>query len=326
MNSDTILTGIAMDDLSLHLYDIFNRRTMRQFDKCHGNRITDLGFRPGGLWLVSSSLDWTIKVWDLTSASLVDVLAFDDACRSFANSPNIKYMATVQCEQRGIYLWSSKTYYRPSIALRQLPADYEPATVFQLPGASFIDEKVSAEGGDDVAEQHPMQQEVTEEDGHNGGSSDLLDLCTFSGLSASRWANLSDLDLHRQRNKPKQQFLKAGKAQFFLISTPGLVPSFDVEGKQVAQSSRLLNSPIVMSASNHEASIFSDSLLIIENDAAYFSAFHHLLSSNVSSVYSELVNLRTECGAGSELLLKVFIQIASKAGSTARNELGRRRY
>ncbi|KAL1245167.1 S-adenosylmethionine synthase [Trichinella spiralis] len=81
-----------------------------------------------------------------------------------------------------------------------------------------------------------------------------------------------------------------------------------------------------MSASNHEASIFSDILLIIENDVAYFSAFHHLLSPNVSSVYSELVNLRTESGAGSERLLQVFIQIASKAGSTAQNELGRRRY
>ncbi|KRY51691.1 WD repeat-containing protein 36 [Trichinella britovi] len=109
MTSDTNFTGIAMDDLSLHFYDISNRRTVHQFDKCHGNRITDLGFRPGGLWLVSSSLDCTIEVWVLASACLVDVLAFDDACRSFAISPNIKYLATVQCEQRGIYLWSNKT-------------------------------------------------------------------------------------------------------------------------------------------------------------------------------------------------------------------------
>ncbi|KAL1245168.1 WD repeat-containing protein [Trichinella spiralis] len=203
-----------MDDLPLHLYDIFNRRTVRQFDKCHGNRITDLGFRPGGLWLVSSCLDWTIKVWDLASAFLVDVLAFDDACRSFAISPNIKYMATVQCEQRGIYLWSNKTYYRPGIALRQLPADYEPATVFQLPGTSCIDEKGSTEGGDRIVEQQPTQQENQKHTSHNGWSSDFMGLCTFSGLSANRWANLSDLDLHRQRNKPKQQLLKAGKAPF----------------------------------------------------------------------------------------------------------------
>ncbi|KRX69647.1 WD repeat-containing protein 36 [Trichinella sp. T6] len=181
---------------------------------------TDLGFRPGGLWLVSSSLDCTIEVWVLASACLVDVLAFDDACRSFAINPNIK----------------------------QMPADYEPATVFQLPGASCIDEKESTESGDEVVEQHPMQQEVTEED------------------------------------------------------------------EEVAQPSRLLNSPIVMSASNHEACISSELLLIIENDAAYFSASYHLLSSNVSSVCSELVNLGPESGAGSERLLQVFIQIAIKAG------------
>ncbi|KRZ94157.1 hypothetical protein T08_16112 [Trichinella sp. T8] len=198
-----------------------------------------------------------------------------------------------------------------------------PYGCFNLTG---IDEKVSAEGGNEVVEQHPMQQEVTEEDGHNGRCSDLLGLCTFSGLSASRWANLSDLDLHRQRNKPKQQLLKVGKAPFFLISTLGLVPSFDVEEEQVAQLSRLLKSPIVMSVSNDEASIFFILLFTIENDAAYFSAFHHLQSSNVSSVYSELVNLVTESGVGSKRLLQVLIQMASKARSTARNGLGRRRY
>ncbi|KRX12555.1 WD repeat-containing protein 36, partial [Trichinella nelsoni] len=194
MSSDNNLTVISLDDLSLHLYDIFNRRMVRRFDKSHGNRITNSGVSPVRLWLVSSSLDCTIK------------------CQH-----KVHGHCPVQTTRHLPGL--SKTYYCPSIALRQLP------------GAPFIDEKVSTEGGDEVVEQHPRQQEVTEED----------------GLSASRWAKLSDLDLHRQRNKPKQQLLKAGKAPFFLISTPGLVPSFDVEEEQVAQLSRLLKSPIVMS-------------------------------------------------------------------------------
>ncbi|KRX12738.1 WD repeat-containing protein 36 [Trichinella nelsoni] len=62
MSSDNNLTVISLDDLSLHLYDIFNRRMVRRFDKSHGNRITNSGVSPVRLWLVSSSLDCTIKV------------------------------------------------------------------------------------------------------------------------------------------------------------------------------------------------------------------------------------------------------------------------
>ncbi|KRY55869.1 Protein sidekick -like protein, partial [Trichinella britovi] len=337
LNSDNNLIGIALDNLSLHLYDIYNRRTVRRFDKCHGNRITDLGFGPGGQWLISSSLDCTIKVWDLASACLVDVLTFDDACRSFSISPNGQYMATAHCEQRGIYLWLNKTYYRPGIALRPLPLDYEPATVFQLPGAAAcIDEE-----GTEVVEEQSTQQELTEQDGEqqqekeNSPTEDSEDLqnqhhtgysgrcsrdslCAFSGLSESRWANLPDLDMIRQRNKPKQQLLKAGKAPFFLKSIPGLVPSFDVEEEEQVQRSRLLKSPIAMSASNCEASTFADLLLAADDDAAYFTAFHHLQSCNVSSVYTELVNLGPESGAGSERLLRAFMRMAIAVLKTGR--------
>ncbi|KRX42346.1 Protein sidekick -like protein [Trichinella murrelli] len=337
LNSDNNLIGIALDNLSLHLYDIYNRRTVRRFDKCHGNRITDLGFGPGGQWLISSSLDCTIKVWDLASACLVDVLTFDYACRSFSISPNGQYMATAHCEQRGIYLWLNKTYYRPGIALRPLPLDYEPATVFQLPGAAAcIDEE-----GTEVVEEQSTQQELTEQGGEqqqekeNSPTEDSEDLqnqhhtgysgrcsrdslCAFSGLSESRWANLPDLDMIRQRNKPKQQLLKAGKAPFFLKSIPGLVPSFDVEEEEQVQRSRLLKSPIAMSASNREASTFADLLLAADDDAAYFTAFHHLQSCNVSSVYTELVNLGPESGAGSERLLRAFMRMAIAVLKTGR--------
>ncbi|KAL1228252.1 WD repeat-containing protein [Trichinella spiralis] len=145
-------------------------------------------------------------------------------------------------------------------------------------------------------------------------------LCAFSGLSESRWANLSDLDMIRQRNKPKQQLLKAGKAPFFLKSIPGLVPSFDVEEEEEeqVQRSRLLKSPIAMSASNRETSTFADLLLAANDDAAYFTAFHHLQSCNVSSVYTELVNLGPESGAGSERLLRAFMRMAIAVLKTGR--------
>ncbi|KRZ30000.1 Protein sidekick -like protein [Trichinella pseudospiralis] len=361
LNNDNNLVGIALDDLSLHLYDIFNRRTVRRFDNCHGNRITDLGFGPGGQWLVSSSLDCTIKVWDLASACLVDVLAFDDACRSFAISSNGQYLATVHCEQRGIYLWSNKTYYRPGIALRPLPADYEPATVFQLPGAACIDEVAIAEDEDEVFEQRltltsdniEQQQELMEEDDDHGeqqdkenniaeeegagrddlqkrkqdqfasdneGSRDLYSLCTFSGLSASRWANLSDLDLLRQRNKPKKQrLIKADKAPFFLKSTPGLVPRFDVEEEEKEeQEQEVVKSSRLLKTSDYKASTFADQLLSAEDDTAYFVAFEHLKSSNPASLYTELVNLGPESGAGSEQLLRAFLRMTIAVLKTGR--------
>lgn len=38
----------------------------------HDGRVTDLTFNPSGKWLVSSSMDCTVCVWDLLTGCLID--------------------------------------------------------------------------------------------------------------------------------------------------------------------------------------------------------------------------------------------------------------
>lgn len=38
----------------------------------HDGRVTDLAFNPAGKWLISSSMDCTVCVWDLLTGCLID--------------------------------------------------------------------------------------------------------------------------------------------------------------------------------------------------------------------------------------------------------------
>ena len=43
----------------------------------HEGRVTDLTFNPAGKWLITSSMDSTVRTWDLLTGSLIDKLTVD---------------------------------------------------------------------------------------------------------------------------------------------------------------------------------------------------------------------------------------------------------
>ncbi len=53
-------------------YDIEAMRSVRQF-RGHTDRITDLRMSADARWLLSSSLDGTLRVWDVPSARCLQV-------------------------------------------------------------------------------------------------------------------------------------------------------------------------------------------------------------------------------------------------------------
>ena len=74
-------------------------------------------------------------------------------------------------------------------------------------------------------------------------------LVTLSDLPKSRWRNLQQLDVIKQRNKPKEPPAKPKQAPFFLPTVAGLQPKFvtddgddDVElAKLKKEESRIIN-------------------------------------------------------------------------------------
>lgn len=43
----------------------------------HDGRVTDMTFNPAGKWLITSSMDSTVRTWDLLTGSLIDKLTVD---------------------------------------------------------------------------------------------------------------------------------------------------------------------------------------------------------------------------------------------------------
>lgn len=84
---------------------------------------------------MTAGMDCLIKVWDIPSGKLIDCFKFDKAPTSVCFSPTSEYLVTTHVNELGIYLWSNKTLYS-HVPLKQLPDDYEPADVVQMPNTS----------------------------------------------------------------------------------------------------------------------------------------------------------------------------------------------
>lgn len=73
-------------------------------------------------WIVSTSLDSTIRTWDLPSGNQVDVFKTDSIATSVSFSPSGDFLATAHVDQVGIFLWSNKSLFS-SVILKPVVDD-----------------------------------------------------------------------------------------------------------------------------------------------------------------------------------------------------------
>ena len=110
LHDDSRLLAIVSDDLLIKVVDIDSSRIVREF-KGHNNRITDLTFSGDGRWIISASLDATIRTWDIPTGFLVDVFKVPQICTSLCMSPSGEFLVTTHVDNVGICLWSNKSMY-----------------------------------------------------------------------------------------------------------------------------------------------------------------------------------------------------------------------
>ena len=67
--------------------------------------------KPDSKWLVCSSLDKTIKVFDILTGCLIDWIKFQKGPISIDFSLSGEYLATSHVGDKGVYLWSNKSYF-----------------------------------------------------------------------------------------------------------------------------------------------------------------------------------------------------------------------
>ncbi|KAG0349234.1 hypothetical protein BG004_000458 [Podila humilis] len=293
--------AVICDDLCIRVVDVENRRVVREFWG-HSNRITDMTFSPDGHWLVSASLDATIRTWDLPTGHMVDIFKCESIATSLTFSPTGDFLATSHVDNVGIFLWANRMQFT-TVSLRSISEDEDVARV-ALPTSTTLDDL-----DEDAENIYTTNEEVQALEPTIKTPEQLTEqMITLSLLPKSKWQNLLNLDVIKARNKPKEAPKAPEKAPFFLSTLPGVEPKFVATQADEAKSDGNDSKMIRMSMLQPETVFMTllkrghasgrvRSMVVhegqkdeqtIEVERDYSAFFDHLKSLNPSAVDFEL--------------------------------------
>ncbi|KAF5822356.1 putative transcription factor WD40-like family [Helianthus annuus] len=218
-NRSNGLLATVTDDLVIRMFDVVALKLVRKFEG-HTDRITDICFSEDGKWLMSSSMDGTLRIWDVILARQIDAIHADVPITALSLSPNMDVLATTHVDQNGVYLWVNQAMFSGATNIDSYGSGKEVVNV-KLPSVSS-----GGDSKDDVDSDKPVStdpqaqaQPVT----HTPLlDQQIPDLVTLSLLPKSQWQSLINLDIIKARNKPIEPPKKPENAPFFLPSIPSL--------------------------------------------------------------------------------------------------------
>ncbi|XP_050373061.1 uncharacterized protein LOC126790760 [Argentina anserina] len=210
------LLAVAADDLIIRLFDVVASRMVRKFEG-HTDRVTDMCFSEDGKWLLSSSMDGSLRVWDVILARQIDALHVDVSVTALSLSPNMDILATSHVDQNGVYLWVNQSMFSGASKVESYASGKQIVSV-KLPSVS------STKGSEAEDSDEPIGNSTQLKDSSALSTVVLQipDLVTLSSYPKSQWQSLINLDIIKERNKPIEPPKKPEKAPFFLPSVPSL--------------------------------------------------------------------------------------------------------
>ncbi|CAL1380098.1 unnamed protein product [Linum trigynum] len=212
------LLATVADDLVVRVFDVVALRMVRKFQG-HTDRITDLCFSEDGKWLLSCSMDGTLRIWDVILARQIDAVHVDVAITALSLSPNMDVLATTHAEQNGVYLWVNQSMFSRSSSVDSYASGKEVMSV-KLPSISATEDSHEDDHGGSNANNQSVPSEAS---GLSTFTQEQIPgLVTLSLLPKSQWQSLINLDIIKVRNKPIEPPKKPEKAPFFLPSVPSL--------------------------------------------------------------------------------------------------------
>ncbi|KAK9931602.1 hypothetical protein M0R45_018874 [Rubus argutus] len=210
------LLAVAADDLIICLFDVVASRMVRQFEG-HTDRVTDMCFSEDGKWLLSSSMDGSLRVWDVILARQIDALHVDVSVTALSLSPNMDILATTHVDQNGVYLWVNQSMFSGASNVDSYASGKRVISV-KLPSVSST-KGSEAEDSDEPIGNYPQLKDAS---ALPTLVKQIPDLVTLSSYPKSQWQSLINLDIIKARNKPIEPPKKPEKAPFFMPTVPSL--------------------------------------------------------------------------------------------------------
>ncbi|XP_015881797.3 uncharacterized protein LOC107417678 [Ziziphus jujuba] len=209
------LLATVADDLIIRLFDVVALRMVRKFEG-HTDRVTDMCFSEDGKWLLSSSMDGTLRIWDVILARQIDAIHVDVSVTALSLSPNMDILATTHVDQNGVYLWVNQSMFSGSSNVDSYASGKEVVSV-KLPSVSSTKGSQAEDSDERPILSNPQPKDVPCFPIHN---QQIPDLVTLSLLPKSQWQSLINLDIIKVRNKPIEPPKKPENAPFFLPTLP----------------------------------------------------------------------------------------------------------
>lgn len=200
---------IAVADLfhNVYILNVYNRRIVRQFLDGHSRLISDIVF--ANKFIITSSLDSTIRVYDFASGRCVSWSSFDSAVMSMAVSPSYDFLCVGLYDQVGILTYANRSLYE-NLYLSDEPSFPTPINSVDIQRSK----KNSASRQFQLLHQSPRH---TDEG-----------FISFSKLSRLFCTNLFHLETLRKRNELNVSKLKKTVAVPFFLANIGRVdPDLD---------------------------------------------------------------------------------------------------
>ncbi|WCJ34926.1 transducin family protein / WD-40 repeat family protein [Euphorbia peplus] len=211
------LLATVTDDLVIRLFDVVALRMVRKFEG-HTDRVTDLCFSEDGKWLLSTSMDGTLRIWDVILARQIDAIQVEVPITALSLSPNLDVLATTHVDQNGVYLWVNQSMFSGASTIDSYASGKQIVKV-KLPSISSV-EGSQVEDSDKPASE-PLQN-AEKSSSFSISNHQIPELVTLSLLPKSQWQGLINLDIIKVRNKPIEPPKKPENAPFFLPTIPSL--------------------------------------------------------------------------------------------------------
>lgn len=287
------MLAIALDDFSICILDCETKSLIRKFSG-HQARITDVTFSPDSRWLITASMDCSVKVWDIPSSYMIDHFRFVTPCISMTMSPTGDFLATAHVSNLGIFTWANKSLFT-HVPLRPLDPDSEPPAI-DLPTTSEIDAPKEDENDLTVNE---------DDDTYKSPHQIAQNLITMSTLVASRWQNLLSLDVVKARNRPKVPIHTPKHASFFLPTVAGLDFKFDTSNAAKANgATNGETTKLIMPESFSNLTAFGRLLDDSAKTDKFIKCVEHITALGPSMIDFELKSLDPQSGGS----LRVVVQ------------------